>query len=93
MSGITECDRILLQIASGITKCDRLYSKVHQVLQSMAVITKLDVTTKTTISLNSFDGLLRGGTKAKQNFFLNTYSVFDIFFQGILCFKKIEINR
>ena len=45
----------------------------------MKVITKLDVTTKTTISLNSFDGLLRGGTMAKQNFFLNTYSVFDIY--------------
>ena len=39
-SGITKCDRLLLQSASGITKCDRLYYKVRQVLQSVTVITK-----------------------------------------------------
>ena len=44
-SGITKCDRLLLQSASGITKCDRLYYKVRQVLQSVTVITKRDVTT------------------------------------------------
>ena len=43
-SGITKCDRLLLQSASGIIKCDRLYCKVRQVLQSMTVITKWDVT-------------------------------------------------
>ena len=41
---ITKCDRLLLQSASGITKCDRLYYKVRQVLQSVTVITKWDVT-------------------------------------------------
>ena len=43
-SGITKCDRLLLQSASGTTKCDRLYYKVRQVLQSVTVITKWDVT-------------------------------------------------
>ena len=43
---ITKCDRLLLQSASGITKCDRLYYKVRQVLQSVTVITKWDVTTQ-----------------------------------------------
>ena len=43
-SGITKCDRLSLQNASGITKCDTLYYKVPQVLQSMTVITKWDVT-------------------------------------------------
>ena len=42
--GITKCDRLLLQSASGITKCGRLYYKVRQVLQSVTVITKWDVT-------------------------------------------------
>ena len=41
---IKKCHRLLLQSASGITKYDRLYYKVRQVLQSMAVITKWDVT-------------------------------------------------
>ena len=44
VSGITKCDRLLLQSTSGITKCDRLYYKVRQVLQSVTVITKWDVT-------------------------------------------------
>ena len=43
---ITKCDRLLLQSASAITKCDRLYYKVRQVLQSVTVITKWDVTTQ-----------------------------------------------
>ena len=43
-SGITKCDRLLLQSAPGITKCDRLYYKVRQLLQSVTVITKWDVT-------------------------------------------------
>ena len=43
---ITKCDRLLLQSASGITKCDRLYYKVRQVLQSVTVVTKWDVTTQ-----------------------------------------------
>ena len=42
-SGITKCDRILLESASGITKCDRLYYKI-QILKSVTVITKRDVT-------------------------------------------------
>ena len=41
---ITKFDRFLLQSASGITKCDRLYYKVRQVLQSVTVITRWDVT-------------------------------------------------
>ena len=41
---ITKCDRLLLQSVLGITKYDRLYYKVRQVLQSVAVITKWDVT-------------------------------------------------
>ena len=41
---ITKCYRLLLQSTSGITKCDRLYYKVSQVLQSVTVITKWDVT-------------------------------------------------
>ena len=41
---ITKCDRLLLQSASGITKCDRLYYKARQVLQSVAIIAKSDVT-------------------------------------------------
>ena len=45
-SGITNCDRLLLLKASVITKCDRLYYKVRQVLQSVTVITKWDVTTQ-----------------------------------------------
>ena len=44
VSGITKCDRLLLQSGSGITKCDKLYYKVRQVLQSVTVITKWDVT-------------------------------------------------
>ena len=43
-SGITKYDRLLLRGASGITKFDRLYCKVRQVLQSVKVITKWDVT-------------------------------------------------
>ena len=43
---ITKCDRLLLQSASAITKCDRLYYKVRQVLQSVTVVTKWDVTTQ-----------------------------------------------
>ena len=43
-SGITKCERLLLQSASGITKCDRPYYKVRQVLQSVTVIIKWDVT-------------------------------------------------
>ena len=41
---ITKCDRLLLQSVSGITKCNRLYYKVRQVLQSVTVIKKWDVT-------------------------------------------------
>ena len=41
---ITKCDRLLLQSASGITKCDRLYYNMRQVLQSVTVITRWDVT-------------------------------------------------
>ena len=41
---ITKCDRLLLQSASGITKCDKVYYKVRQVLQSVTVITKWDIT-------------------------------------------------
>ena len=41
---ITKCDRLLLQSVSGITKCDRLYYKERQVLQSVTVIRKWDVT-------------------------------------------------
>ena len=44
VSGITKCDKLLLQSASGITKCDRLYYKARQVLQSVTIITKSDVT-------------------------------------------------
>ena len=29
MSGITKCDRLLLQSASGITKCDSYYKVQH----------------------------------------------------------------
>ena len=43
-SGITKCDKLLLQKVAGIAKCDRLYYKVGQVLQSVKVITKWDVT-------------------------------------------------
>ena len=41
---IAKCDRLLLQSASGITKCDRLYYKARQVLQSVRIIAKSDVT-------------------------------------------------
>ena len=41
---ITKCEKLLLQSASGITKCDRLYYKARQVLQSVTIITKSDVT-------------------------------------------------
>ena len=41
---ITKCDRLLLQSMSGITKTDRSYYNVRQVLQSVTVITKRDVT-------------------------------------------------
>ena len=41
---ITKCDRLLLQSASGITKCDRLHYKARQVLQSVTIIVKSDVT-------------------------------------------------
>ena len=41
---MTKCDRLLLQSPSGITKSDRLYYKVRQVLQSVTIITKWDVT-------------------------------------------------
>ena len=44
VSSITKCDKLLLQSASGITKCDRLYYKARQVLQSVTIITKWDVT-------------------------------------------------
>ena len=57
MSGITKCDKLLLQSASGIGKCGSYYKvhqllqsvtdcyyKVHLVLQSVAIITKWDVT-------------------------------------------------
>ena len=57
MSGITKCDKLLLQSAPGIGKCDSYYKvhqllqsvtdcyyKVHLVLQSVAIITKWDVT-------------------------------------------------
>ena len=43
-SGITKCDRLLLQSGSGITKSDKLYYKVYQALQSLTVIRKWDVT-------------------------------------------------
>ena len=43
-SGITKCGRFLLQSAPGIAKCGTLYYKVLQVLQSVTVITKWDVT-------------------------------------------------
>ena len=46
-SGITKCDRLLLQSGSGITKCDKLYYKVRQLLQSVTIITKWDVTVLT----------------------------------------------
>ena len=42
-------DRLLLQSASGIRRCDRLYYKVHQVLQSVTVITKWYVTKQTVL--------------------------------------------
>ena len=41
---ITKCDRLLLQSLSGITKSDRLCYEVRQVLQSVTIITKWDVT-------------------------------------------------
>ena len=41
---ITKCDRLLLQSASGITKCPRLCYKARQVLQSLTIIAKSDVT-------------------------------------------------
>ena len=44
MSSITKCDKLLLQSASGITKCDRLYKKARQVLQSVIITAKSDVT-------------------------------------------------
>ena len=44
-SGITKCDRLLIQNTSGITKCDSCYYKMRQqLLQSVTVITKWDVT-------------------------------------------------
>ena len=43
-SGITKCDKLLLQIASGIAIYDQLYYKMRQVLQSVTVIIKGDVT-------------------------------------------------
>ena len=48
---ITKCDRRLLQSASGIAKCDRLYYKVRQVLQSVTVFTKWDVTQELIVNL------------------------------------------
>ena len=44
VSSITKCDKLLLQSASGITKCDRLYYKARQVIQSVTIITKWDIT-------------------------------------------------
>ena len=41
---ITKCDRLSLQSAWGSTKCDRLYYKVPQVVLSVTVTTKWDVT-------------------------------------------------
>ena len=41
---ITKCDRLSLQSASGNTKCDRLHYKARQVLQSVTIIVKSDVT-------------------------------------------------
>ena len=35
---------MILKSVSGIAKCDRSYYKGHQVLQSLEVITKYDVT-------------------------------------------------
>ena len=43
MPGITKCDRELLQSAY-ITMCNRLYYKMRQVLQSVTVILKRNVT-------------------------------------------------
>ena len=65
-SGITKCDRSLLQSASGITKCDRLllqsasgiqsvtgcYYKVRQILQSVTVLTKWDVTEESNLPIS-----------------------------------------
>ena len=41
---ITKRDRLSLHSVSGITKCDRLYCKVRQVLRSVTVIAKWNVT-------------------------------------------------
>ena len=35
---------LLLKSASGTTKCDRLYYKMRQILQSVTVIIKCDIT-------------------------------------------------
>ena len=42
--GIINCERLLLQSASSITKIDRLYCKRRQLLQSVTIITKPDIT-------------------------------------------------
>ena len=54
VSGITKCDRLLLQGAWGITKCDRLCYKVRQVLQSVTVVTKWDVIKVSTCSFSFY---------------------------------------
>ena len=53
VSGIIKCDALLLQSVSSISKCDRLYHKVPQVLQSVTVITKGGVTLSNTAKLDS----------------------------------------
>ena len=51
----------VLQSASGITKCDRSYYKVRQVLQSVKIMIKWDVTEDSEVKVIVFVFLQRRG--------------------------------
>ena len=84
---ITKCDRLLLQSASGITKCNRLYYNVRQVLQSVTVITKWDVTGNNILTRQRVNSMRYGSeavlfssknmghfTKRDKEFWISWYS-------------------
>ena len=94
VSGIIKCNRLLLQSASGISKCDRLYHKVRQVLQSVTVITKRDVTLSNAAKLDSGSRFVRTAylfscSTERSLFLKGTSNFFSTFYCSLLTPLKL----
>ena len=84
---ITKCDKALLQSVTGITKWDRIYYKVWEVLQSVTVITKRNLT-----SARSIKGLWKFNTKAKFSFYKKRFIFLPLWLHTAWNMPKYEIS-